>query len=588
MRRGAERVPEAKILHSELQIAHNRIIWAVRRWNQAIDEHGSTLAGVIYHGQPPIYPYLETVRQLPSLLERNHTLNLKRGVVREADQQLLVALDQHDVYNLPVNGVSLADIATMELPNGSLSTRDLSRASRMFYTTVTDLALGWILKESHDHRWIRNWATALATKGVLDQWGEGQEVCPKGLRPLRDRLVSFFDYPTRLIIDFTTEDEEDIWLFQMLRLRATNLIPALSCFIPARLGIMPQTAIKLFRQRADKSIIPTISWSKVGQGLERQMNKAYLPGALPKDLEHFQEFDAENDQAAASLLRTNCRDRYSEYVRRTESNGFPNILTERLSRYHPALVEDIRRSRDQRVVVDLPDKQALSRVTITCQNELALVFLLHFRETAVQLPLEISWNQLDEGGRLYGLPAQVTREYPHAGSFLLEDILPSVLEMAKNRHPQIEPPPLPKIVHPTPQEDLYPVAPSEGKKPKEKSIASWVKQKLSVISQPEPPEPRPVPRPVCRVNYQPEDIARFLGERVTSERVARVLRVIERFEHGRKLPDKALRSDRLRLELWAGRDIRIVLEPIASGTFDLFQVGWRREMFKPRRQRLLG
>lgn len=586
MGRSAERVPEAKILHSQLQSVHGRIIWAVQRWNQAIDEEGPTLAGVIYHGQPPIYPYLDMVRQLPPLLERYHALNLKRGIVREADQLLLAGLDHHDVYDLPVNGVSLADIGTMELTNGSLSTRDLSRVSRMFYTTVTDRALGWRLKESHDHRWLRGWATALATRSVLDQCGEGKEVCPKRLRPLRDRLVSFFDYQTRLMIDFSTSDEEDIWLFQMLHLRATYLIPALACFIPARLGIMPQTAIQLFRQRADKSIIPAISWSRVSQELEKQMKRAYLPGVLPGDLERFQELDNENDQAATSLLRADCRDRYPEYVLRTEFNGLPNMLTERLSRYHLALVEDIGRSRNHRVVVDLPDKQAISRVTITCQNKLALIFLLHFRETAVQLPLEISWNQLDQQGRLYGLPAPIVREYPHVGDFLLEDILPSVLEMVKSRYPQIEPPPLPRIVYSDEQADLLPVAPSEEKKTGKRSVASWVQRKLSVISQPEPPEPRPVSGPVYRVNYQPEEIARFLRERVSSDNVARVLRVIERFEYGRKIPDKALESDRLRLELRVG-DIRVVLEPTGSGSFNVFQVGWRREMFRSRQQRLI-
>lgn len=407
-------------------------------WNQAVTDNDKNLSRIVYHGKPFVGRWLEVRRSLPEFLERAHFANLENSFV---EPKVLNRYDPQDVFPqrirlrrfwlLPVNAPSLFDIEQMPLLRSedgiTLAKEDVKWINLIFHDDIFN-------PETNQKSIIRQAMLYLATQRLARP--EEKITIPDSLRPLHDRVFAFFDYYKKLLTNFDLDEWEENRLIRTLHWTAPFLPQALSSFIPASLEITPQSAIKLFQTRAELSPVPTFIWKRhLLKALEFGAKDAYRINGLPKDLAKYQHLDVQNDQAASKILSEHYqRLGLSEADLENAYNKKFEWLDKLTELYFKHLKQDIVHHPQKRLQINLAETSIFDNILLTSQYPNTLIFILRFKDGNTPLTLEIDKNQ-----RPYGLPAKLISENPHFMDLILGDLLPPVLDWAREHHPGVEP-----------------------------------------------------------------------------------------------------------------------------------------------------
>lgn len=533
-------------------------------------------AAIVYQEEPFVFFYLDQMRTFSQALTKAQAARI------EAEPAQLTPLRRHltvqkkiDIFPQKIGGnkwlgregTSFDDIESMSLP---LSLADIRRINRVF----------------ERNRFTKFDNTARLTREAMlyftSQPSAREELnikIPIKLRPLHDRLTAYFDYYTNLLTGTPMSWEDELKLSANLMWAGGDLLTALACYIPGRLGITPASAYKLYLQRAMITEVG-FPWNVFAAkrevwltGLREQTQNAYRKDILPPPLRKYQHFDRATDHRAGQILA----EYYKKSATRAEdvdSVERADNLFKRMGLYHKALRADILRSADKYIQI-LPGHLAIREVLLASQYKKTLMLILIFDEQT-HVTLELNGN-----GRLYGVPASITEEDPHVEDAIARDIFPAILGLASKRHPEIET--AERIVVTTDQRTKEKLPPALLQTPSEKRFKKRSRMHLTFL-EPELPQPVQPDKPKFRVLHTRSQVAKALGDK-NPARIDRVMRDIRRFEMGRKPADMLEETGRIKIRV--GKD-RVVLEQVGGRVWRLQRTGPRGNIYRHPRATFRG
>lgn len=562
-------------LSSKLDQAINQVRETGTRWNEAIIE-GPTLSGVIYRGDPGIYDYLLVRQSLGPTLLQAQRLGPR---FREVNREVLGWLGSQDLFSVKLGGTSLTDIerismATQEGDFAGLSLSDRRRVNRMLHHPL-------IGRLNTNQYLVRESMIYLATQAALDRWHRDRAVVPTPLQPLSERLGCYFDYYTSFMTNFSASYDDDLWLFFTLHYRANRLTQALGCYIPARLGITPSSAVKLYQEKAFKSAMPTRFWQrdlKILQILERESTQAYRKGGLPADLNHCLLYDPTTDQRSADALEGYFRE--TGRLNATAIEVEAADLLAKLRLYQPRLRSDIANSQERHLRIPLSG-QLIKEVMVAYQNRLSLVMVARFADGQTHLTLEVT-----KDGRLFGIPPRLASQYPHIDDLLAQEMVKPILDWSRRQHPEVEPLPVVRIDK-LARELLSPIQITVGEETGKDKPLKRRRLRLLHPLLPEPESPQevtlPPSSPYFRVDYSESDIARLLGNKKgQADLVKQIMNTLRRFEYGHIRTEAVKAAADLR-KIRVGK-YRIFLEHHGRGHYSVYWIDNRDTVFNIRVQ----
>lgn len=518
-----------------------------------ISKFDGNITRIVYQGEPFMHRYLAAMRNLPSYIAEAYRSNASDP---HLNLQSVKSFERHDIFsrriggNYFMEGTTLFDIEQMPLGPEGLAPEDISRINRMLRTGII------FYRRNPEHDMVRYAMVYLATQ----KFARPSEInIPPQIQNLDARLTAYFDYHTQLLVDSSlTEDEED-HLLLMFTTSKPWLPEALGCFIPARLGITPSSAIKLYYRHAlNTGMISKRIWERrLLSYFEVESRNAFRVNNLPPDLKKYQHYDPKIDAEASSKLI----EHYSETNLSLDSGKGQSLeeVLDQISQYRQALYSRAVRSREKnwtkedRVEVDFPDSFFASKMTVTAQYPNTLMFILHFNGQTAHLTLE-----LDRDKNLFGLPPKADYENPHLADLITRDIVHPLLARLRSNFPYVE-------------RSVYPPIPNQIERPptlitdfkgtqigKLHSVTYNTLSPLRVyLEGPKPPVHLEVHRRQRNVSYTRKGIVRLLGRNTKEDLIDRVMNGIRDFEYGRgdfkKLTD---------LGLWEIRigDYRVILK----------------------------
>lgn len=388
---------------------------------------------IIYRGEPTtVVDYIAVRRRIPKVMsEAGRVLNAPEAHSTNYWRDAREALQDSDVFSYEIAGTSLLDIEQMSLP---LSTTDIQRINKVFRQQPPFPVL------DKKAAWIRQLMGIFATQQLARP--REHVTIPAELRPLHARLVDYFDYFVDSLIDPSATDEEKE-NFLLACYWANGALRALSFYVPARLGITPSSAVKLYREWVG-TLSP--SWKFAAKPalrlFEKLSQRAFYDQNLLPGLEEYQRYSSENDKRATQLLTAYYEAQHPTdeeiILAQKESEEFQG----RLTRYHRSLHRDIIQNGSKAIEFQFSAGHPVEKIIVTAQEFAthALIFILQFTDRKTHLTLEIN-----EHGVIYGFPHEAKRERPHLIDELLGDVLKPLLETAKQRYPHIEPAPKPAL-----------------------------------------------------------------------------------------------------------------------------------------------
>lgn len=375
----------------------------------------------------PIVPFLGVAKTRHDLIETSKNLGAKRLGFPEAEgrrlREYFSILESKDLFSAKIGGTSLADVEKMELP---LADDDIRRINRMIRRANFG---GFNLSRlSSIQKWVQDTMVILPIQTLARS---KDFHLPNQLKPLNDRLTSYFDYYVPFLVNPRSIDNTELQLFLLTSLwSGWHFQDGLSGFVPARLGLTPSSVIKLYKE-AVRSYVFGGRFFK--SSLEPAARISYKPGALPEELGiYLHQNDAVDKKAVIALT-----DHYENGKPALPENGNQDLdtLLLRARRYQQVLRADILKSKEKYLRVSL-NHPLLDHVLLTNQYQYkqTLIVIAKFLDQQTHLTLEINGD-----GNLYGLPVGLKDKIPNIGELLAQDIITPVLAEAKSRHPEVEP-----------------------------------------------------------------------------------------------------------------------------------------------------
>lgn len=581
------------IVNMEYERIFNDLRGSADRIRRVSQEQGSDLTGIVYRGEPVINQWLAVRRELPDKLEELQRRNLSTQTLPPA---VINPLDQEDYFQRQVctgrffsPGISLSDIESMPLEIGdqgpTLSEDDICRIDKIF-------RLGWFNREvSIDQQVIRQSILIFVTQDEARP--DLKITIPNSLRPLHTRLKSYFDYYTNLLRDMNLDDRENLKLYNRIGtdryLRYTFLGQFLGCYLPARLGLTPSSAIKLVTNHIEDGFPDKKVWTKHVLNLFIMGAKqAYrVKGGLPPELEKYQLFDETMDHRASSLILENFGEKgleeelfIADYKRAQESSE------KIVDTYFTRMQVDSRDARRGYLDIDMGEHPFISKVRLASQYRRTLMLILLFRDGKTHLTLEIDKNQ-----EVFGFPAELMKNNSTVATKLTADVLGVVLDTARKLHPFLEPLSIQDAnkttasVHPDTQVQKQPDMPKLNKRRQQ------IKGLPEDHSQEELPDNVvPIELPKYVVFCEREELIAMIDKNMPEEDADKAMKQIKGFEFGRG-NYKTLRQDRVEGEglveikfKGKGGGYRILLKHIDGNFYSLHEAGKRREIFNIRRR----
>lgn len=429
--------PPGSVLAGQYNKYYNLLGETIDGWNQTVDEQDNNSTKVIYKGRPFISDWLEVRRELPLFLERAQLAGSKDQVV--IPEAALNRFHEQDFYSKELGGrrflkltmsvgTSFFDIEQMLLIRSnsnnqsqwSLQTEDIRRINRMFRAGESPVMFQAMIY--------------LATQEFARP--EQKNLVSPVLHPLRDRLVAFFDYYKDLMFNFDMGVKDEFSFCETLAYTRPGLPLALGVYMPARLGITPSSAIKLFQTRAELSLSPFF-WRSSGvlEAMEMGAEEAHREKNLPANLERYQHYDEKMDnEVLKQLSRFYGQNKLTEAELEALYNNSDNLIDKFIDLYFKDLYSDVMRSPHRQLNFKMPEGHVISNITLSCQNRQTLILILHLADGITHLTLEIG-----QGNKFYGMPAKLVTDHEHFIKAIFSDVLPPILEEARKKHPNREP-----------------------------------------------------------------------------------------------------------------------------------------------------
>lgn len=529
----------------------------------------------IYKGKPYIHDYLAACRQIPDLLAGAYANNALDGSLNNEALRKYEPFDIFDIKvggNLLWEGTSLTDIEQMPLTVDGLLQKDIVRINRMFYS-----GFSFLCKVSNpEHVRIRYYMLALAVQKFA-QPTEKINI-PFSLYKLNDRLTAYFDYLTGLTTAFRSLPEDDEMKFEkMFMLMLPYSTEAVASYLPARLGITPSSAIKLFYERFVTFLPNHLDLLSRGaaKSFEESAKYAIRANNLPQDLAVYQHYNPKNDKSAEAELERYYNQLVNVQPLRHRSNYVEEMLQRlglyRQSVYSSAIRSQERYSRDGgQVGITFPEHPFVSSVEITAQYPYTLMAILKFRDSKAYVLLEI-----DKDNNIYGLPPQFAYRHPHSAELLVGSVAEPVLTYLQSRYPLVERRRhteqiiIPSPITPSPQKIIYKSEiaeiPKQDPKPQlVRKLATPIGRYFDVENPPLHSLEHVKPQRYVN-NRDLGEIAKKLGRRESDKIVSQVMRAVEIFEYGggdvKKLTDRSNF-----LEQRVG-DFRVIYDPEEENNF---------------------
>lgn len=363
---------------------------------------------------------------------------------------------------------------------------------------------------------------------------------------------------------------------------------ALGAYIPARLGITPSSAIKLYQHLEERApVFDKFTNRDSVRFLTHESQHAIRENNLPEVLDKYQHYDPQMDQAAEKQLTQHYQLGVNpeDYAKVHESTV---TRLDKLGLYRAAIYSSATRSRERHLTgggyseVPLADNPLLSNIIVTSQYRDTLMLILKLHDDQTHLLLEV-----DKQNNLYGLPPKLAYRRPYTEDLLLNDILDPILAKLQRVFPHVEKPnPLKEAIIVS-----YPpstVNKSEKSEPYEKILVVPTKEDkpetlkrrvLSPISKylegHQPPAPQKEERQRI-VHHTIEDVADRLGRNESDKIVRKVMRGITEFEYGHGVYQKLERHNGL-YEVKSGA-YRIILEQVDGKLYSLKDIVPRKDL----------
>ncbi|MBI2196829.1 hypothetical protein HYU45_04465 [Candidatus Daviesbacteria bacterium] len=495
------------------------------------DKGETSRTQMVYQRGPVLAPYIEEMRNLSVAVRHAAQFKIQAPWI---GNYLL-----GDIYTHQIRWVSLADIEQMSLPLSLVSMSQINRFLRRYPLLKFTLSKSALVAQET--------ATILPSLDIANP--HKKRLIPPTLQPLHARMTAYFDYFTNFITASHLDSEREEKFVSAVVSAGPYFLSGVGCFLPARLGITPSSALKLLEEKTVSGLY-SWQWGILRKRMEKEVCHAYPVNGFPENLQKYQHYNPQADQRATELLLK---------VNSEQPGGVVGIdnLFERLWRYWKILRSDIFRS--DRKYLEFPlDHSVIDRLEVASQYRHSLTFFVFFKDNQTHLTLEVSRN----GQRIYGIPRALLREFPHIGDVLAKVIFDPVLDDARRKHPNIEP--APTIITATvpsdrngEQADLEPDVPV---KPPKRRLTLAVQSLFHDSPLPLPVEPK---NRLCEVQYSRTLVVELIGRRVQDKVIDRIMATLRGFEWGEKRAKRLAALPglyRLRVGDW-----RIILERLGSG-----------------------
>ncbi len=542
-------------LNDQLNQKLSRLQKITTESNLVVRNIGPSLTAFAYRGGHLIYPYLETIESLPSLIEQTQAEEFNHD-------QVNTVFKDHNFFTEKIGGTAIDDLKEMDLP---LSAGDIRKLDRM-------IREGLLYRPSRRESDVAVEMVLLALRGALDHWRGNIPSCPQQLRPYRDCLLDYFDNYADCLLDPAVTNHQFELANARMMWKQKTLFPALGGFIPARLGLTPSSATKLLEERYRRSGLAKTTSEGIITWMTRETKEAYYNDFLPKELQEYQHYYPETDEKAAALVKEHYPQQDSNLTDGAAESAELAGLLEKVPLYFQKLTESLISGKRRILKVSLPENSVGCSLWLSTQNRLNLIMLLRLPEGS-HLLLE-----MNRRGSIYGLPFQLTLGAPRSVNPLLLDILPPVLAELRKEFPTVEPKPnlagkleiSPASVAP---KGILPLR-GEGVVQEPQSFRQRMKMAVDVLLDKNVDVPQ---GPQVQVDYDIDKIIRDLGKNAQVEDISRIVAVIKRFESGSARVKSLVVSAEGQVELRAGR-YRILLLPGKGGWYEYHLVLPRKEL----------
>lgn len=528
---------------------------STRERSQMFSEMGrkTTLADILYSQGPLLGRYINDTKNVNVAL-------IEAGRFAREDPRITF-IARADLFAQRIRGVSLGAIEGLPYPLTAEGIRTINRFLR--YSHISRLTFG--LPQRH----AQEIAVTLPVLGAAYP----KEVPISGvLKPLYDRMTDFFDFYSAFIHSPDLDAEQERKFLSSLVFNGPILWRAIGCYLPGRLGITPSSAIKLVDEKV-KPGLGGLSWGQLKKRLELEMCGAYFKDRIPAELHQYLAYDGRTDVEAATLLQSYqlLSNNSSEATREPEE--LDPLM--RLHRYQKDLRKDILEAPEKSLRIPVVHP-IISEVLVASQYKHSLTIILLFKNSSVHLTLDIN-----EGDRIYGIPASLLREYPHVQDSLARDILTPLLNYGRIRHPYIETATKPAIsIQLSGKRETLPDLITDGEinGDTKEQVKPLKRRQLGLFKQ-EPELPKPVVqvKQKFRVYCSRSQLIKFVGGNVPEEVVEGMMKGIGKFEVGGKRVE-AVKSAAGHYKLRIG-DWRVILEHLGYGSYAVRDAGNRAVIY---------
>lgn len=562
-------VPGYPIPIKRMVKANEELKLAVRPRNKAaINANRHSFASFLYSPDPdPFLNYLDVQRTLSIALGQSQKYRKKASSVADF-------LDHYadvEIYSRLVRDTSLSDIEQMRLP---LNLDQISQINRMLRLYMFPRLRRYECL-SQDALWLLPTQT-LARTQFVDK-GKNKPI-PMQLRNLSSRAVAYLDYYLPFLTTHFVDKDAVYAFYQNIRWIGRNIWPTFGHYVPARLGLSPASTIKIFEDKLDEMNLPFGVGKRILNLMEKEARDAYRKDALPVHLHKYLHYDRSKDQEAGVTLQEYYAAKYSSFEALPAS---VDELFNRLSLYRKSFARDIKTaSCDLRL--QLPQHPVIGEILLTSQYPQTLMVVLLFKKGGLHVTLEVNSSQ-----RVYGLPRNLVAESPHVIDLLGKDIFGTILDQAKQRHPEVEPEPwialqeTSKFIAQSPvltlpaqmlETEKQPIEPKPEKRKRRLGLIPQFMQ-----AQPELPQPIQTRQPIFKVFHTKAEIVGLLGKNTPEEVIDRIMQDIARFECGDKKISPLQEGAGL-FKLRVG-DYRIILQRLPNGIFIIDRAGNRKIVY---------
>lgn len=525
--------------------------------NRMIDgmDKGATLAERIYSEGSIIGAYINDARNVSLALK-----GAKRFEVK--DPEIARFAHQRNPFTQRIRGASLTDIEELPYPLTREGLITINRFLRFSYVSRFTL--------SNTAQMAQEIAVTLP---ALNTIYPKEGLVTSQLKPLCDRMTAYFDFFSDFITSTHISPTQEIEFLSVAAFASRSLWRGLGCFLPGRLGITPSSTAKLFDGKI-RSGFDAWAWEMLKKELTKELHGAFLKDKLPEELHKYLLYDTQANQEAAMLLQPYYQQLAKDSFERAHS-GDQNEPLIRLHSYQKALRADMLNAPEKFLRFPLTHP-VIREVLVASQYKQSLILIVRFRNSPTHLTLDIN-----ERGKIYGIPAALLREDPHIGDLLAKDLLGPILEYGRRRHPGIESVPkavirMPLRITQKPPPDLIVNGDDYTKYIAEKPLKR--KRLVRLFQEPKLPERVEQREPRFQVNHSRSQVEELTGGKLPEKMTDRVMEAIKMFEWGEKTA-KDLTDIQGYYRIRVG-DYRIFLYHMDGKKYDLDKIKHRSKAYE--------